>query len=107
MTDPEEGRVESKEPEGNGEVIGSAALRPVFLGNLIAGYSPDALPDDVIAIFERPIAPPDTPANDGYSPMPVDRVDVKRGYCFVFLKDALSEAAKEQTERFVLNIHGM
>lgn len=80
------------------DLMGSAALRPIFLGNLYPGYNTD----DVTAVFEKPMM-------DGirFDPMPVDRVDVKRGYCFVFLKDATSQAFKEQTERYVSAINGM
>lgn len=85
---------------GNDELIGSAAMRPVFLGNLIPGYSQE----QVVEIFERPWQPkPDVT----YDPIPVDRIDQKRGYCFVFLKDARSQYDKDQAERFVSDINGM
>jgi hypothetical protein len=87
---------------GEGEVVGSAAMRPVFLGNLKTEYSAA----EVAAIFTRPIAPPGTPEGT-YTPIPVDRCDLKRGYCFVFLKDAASQAEKERTEKFVTAINGM
>jgi hypothetical protein len=84
------------------EVIGSAALRPVFLGNLSNTYTAE----DVTAIFEGPQQP-----NKGetvpYSPIPVDRIDLKRGYCFVFLKDAVTQQDKEQAELFVAALNGM
>ena len=32
---------------------------------------------------------------------------MKRGYCFVFLKDAANQAEKERAERFVQEISGM
>jgi arginine/serine-rich splicing factor 4/5/6 len=86
----------------SGDVIGSAALRPVFLGNLHHSFTAG----DVIEIFERPLIPPDLP-QDAFDPIPVDRVDLKRGYCFVFLKDAASQADKERAERFVSDINGM
>lgn len=83
------------------EVIGSAALRPVFLGNLSNTYTAE----DVTAIFEGP----QQPANQEtvYSPIPVDRIDLKRGYCFVFLKDAVTQQDKEQAELFVAALNGM
>jgi hypothetical protein len=84
---------------GNDYIIGSSALRPVFLGNLNHSYNSG----DVRDIFERPINPP----NSNFLPVPVERVDLKRGYCFVFLKDALSQEAKENAERFVSDINGM
>jgi hypothetical protein len=92
---PEEG-----DDDENGEVIGSSAMRPVFLGNLIPGYNPEL----VTAIFERPQQPKE---NTTYARVPVDRIDQKRGYCFVFLKDATSQADKERAERFVSDINGM
>lgn len=88
--------------DSGGEVIGSSALRPVFLGNLNHTFTAA----DVIEIFERPIVPPDLPP-DAYDPIPVDRVDLKRGYCFVFLKDAATQADKERAERFVSDLNGM
>jgi hypothetical protein len=87
---------------GEGEVVGSAAMRPVFLGNLRTDYSAS----EVSAIFSRPIVPPGTPEGT-YNPIPVDRCDLKRGYCFVFLKDALTQADKERAEKFVSAINGM
>jgi TolA-binding protein len=96
---------QQQQPHPNGDaedMIGSAALRPVFLGNLKNDYASA----DVSEIFTRPIAPPGTPAGT-YSPIPVDRVDLKKGYCFVFLKDAVSQKAKEQAEHFVAEINGM
>ncbi len=92
------------------EVIGSAALRPVFLGNLSNTYTAE----DVTAIFEGPQQPP--AGKEGgengsqtrvYSPIPVDRIDLKRGYCFVFLKDAVTQQDKEQAELFVAALNGM
>ena len=88
--------------DSNGDVIGSAALRPVFLGNLKSNY----VAEDVIAVFERPQKNPQFPDRT-YKSVPVERVDLKRGYCFVFLKDAVSQEAKEHAERFVSDINGM
>jgi hypothetical protein len=86
----------------SGEVVGSAAIRPVFLGNLVTNYSASTVQE----LFEKPIVPPNTP--DGtYTPIPVDRVDLKRGYCFVFLKDAICQADKDNCERFVSALTGM
>mmetsp|Transcript_34524 Transcript_34524/g.39340 ORF Transcript_34524/g.39340 Transcript_34524/m.39340 type:complete len:360 (-) Transcript_34524:154-1233(-) len=84
---------------GGGPPLGSAALRPVFLGNLSNSYTSS----DIIEIFERPICPPNT----NFTPIPVDRVDLKRGYSFVFLKDALTQDDKINAERFVSDINGM
>jgi RNA recognition motif-containing protein len=84
---------------GGSESAGSLVLRPVFLGNLNNTYTSE----DVIEVFERPITPPNTSFNS----IPVERVDLKRGYCFVFLKDAVSQEAKQNAERFVSDINGM
>lgn len=70
---------------------GGIALRPVFLGNLTVGYKSE----EVAEIFNKPIVPRDV-SEGTYNPFPVDRVDLKRGYCFVFLKDASSATEKEQ-----------
>ena len=86
---------------GSGDVIGSAALRPVFLGNLITSYSAGLVQE----LFEKPMNPPN--ADGTFTPIPVDRIDLKRGYCFVFLKDATSQSDKDNCERFVSAINGM
>jgi splicing factor, arginine/serine-rich 4/5/6 len=101
MASGAEGMAFSSEAGDSGEVIGSSALRPVFLGNLQTPYSVE----DVVAIFERPQQPPGSKTR--FTPIPVDRIDVKRGYCFVFLMDALTQADKENAELFVLDINGM
>lgn len=88
--------------DSGGEPIGSAAIRPVFLGNLRPNY----VAGDIQDIFSRPIPPPHTPEGT-YMPIAVDRIDLKRGYCFVFLKDAGSQAEKDMAERFVSAINGM
>jgi len=80
--------------EGNESNV-NLTLRPVFLGNLNPLYTVEQVCD----IFERP-------ATDEAA-MPVDRVDVKRGYCFLFLKDATSLDEKARTERFVSDINGI
>ena len=46
-------------------------------------------------------------SGDPRRPIPLDRVDMKRGYCFVFLKDASSAAEKERVENYVADISGM
>jgi hypothetical protein len=78
---------------------GPYALRPVFLGNLTPGFEPNA----AIDLFERPIQP----NNQEFAPMPVERIDLKRGYCFVFLNDVATRAQLAQTEAFVALLHGM
>ena len=86
----------------NDDVVGSSALRSIFLGNLHLGYTTD----DVREIFEKPHIPPNAPEGF-YDSIPVERIDVKRSYCFVFLKDATSQERKEKVERFVSDINGM
>lgn len=94
---------ESSEHNGDSsDLVGSAAITPVFLGNLMMNYASD----DVLAIFSTPLGPPGTPAGT-YKPIRVDRLDQKRGYCFVFLKDASSQEEKDNVERFVEAISGM
>ena len=92
----------SGDQDGQDDVVGSAAIRPVFLGNLRPEYSSDK----IMELFTRPIPPPGA-SEDTFQPIPVDRIDVKRGFCFVFLKDAASQQDKEQVERFVSDINGM
>jgi hypothetical protein len=87
-------------PMISSESNGNMAMRPVFLGNLNHTYTAE----QACEIFERPISPN---SNVDYGVMPVDRVDLKKGYCFVFLKDAVSQEQKSKTERFVSDINGM
>ena len=84
------------------KATGSNALRSIFLGNLHLGYTTDAVRE----IFEKPILPPNA-KDDEYDSIPVSRIDVKRSYCFVFLKDAESQERKAQIEKFVSDINGM
>lgn len=98
----EEATSEAAAGENGSAVSGSSALRPVFLGNLKPTYNAD----DIMAIFHNPIAPPGTEEGK-YKPIPVDRLDQKRGYCFVFLKDALVQEDKDNAEAFVAAISGM
>lgn len=75
----------------------STANRPVFLGNL----SHSVNVSDVEKIFADPIT------DDGTAPISVDRVDLKRGFCFVFLKDAGNQEEKDRAESYVSRINGM
>lgn len=87
----------------NGGSEGSGgALRSIFLGNLHLGYTTD----DVANIFEKPVIPPNAPEGF-FQPIPVERIDVKRSYCFVFLKDAPNQEVKEKVIKFVSDINGM
>jgi hypothetical protein len=98
----EQGETQGSDGGSNNKVIGSAAIRPVFLGNLRPEYSSDKIHE----LFSRPLTPPG--ATDGtYQPIAIDRIDVKRGFCFVFLKDASSQEEKDQVEKFVAAINGM
>lgn len=89
-----------KQEDDSGEVKGSLGMRPVFFGNLVPNFSAD----DIRDVFEKPYQPkPDS----SYEPIPVDRVDQKRGYCFIFLKDATTQADKDQVEKFISDLNGM
>lgn len=46
-------------------------------------------------------------SGDPRRPIALDRVDMKRGYCFVFLRDVTSMAEKERIENYVSDINGM
>ena len=83
---------------------GTVLMNGAFFDGL--GPASDS-PEDVTSIFERPILPPKLEESTNLAPMPVDRIDLKRGYCFIFLKDVPSQAEKELAERFVNDIHGM
>ena len=90
----------AEESKNGDEVIGSSAMRPVFLGNLIPGYTAEQVTD----IFERPVQPK---SEKQYEPISVDRIDQKRGYCFIFLKDATTQADKERVESFISDLNGL
>mmetsp|Transcript_15128 Transcript_15128/g.28466 ORF Transcript_15128/g.28466 Transcript_15128/m.28466 type:complete len:180 (-) Transcript_15128:1980-2519(-) len=77
------------------DVIGSAHFRPIFLGNLDVRVTAEEISD----IFTRPAL--DVP------PMPVERVDLKRGFAFVFLKDAKNQDDKERVQRYIDGIQGL
>jgi hypothetical protein len=77
-------------------MIGSAHLRPVFLGLL--DYHTTV--EDIEDLFLRPTI-------RAMEAIPVDRVDLKRGYAFVFFREATSQADKERLERYVEEINGM
>jgi hypothetical protein len=88
------------------KVVGSPAIRPIFMGNL----RPDCTTEDVTRLFENPagILPSSSPVLERtYRPFPVDHVDLKRGFCFVFLKDATSQSLKNEIDAFVEVINGM
>jgi len=56
--------------------------------------------EDIEDVFLRPVL-------DVGRSIPVDRVDLKRGFGFVFLEDAKSQEDKERIERYVREISGM
>jgi len=91
---------EGEDSTGEVQQMGSAAMRPVFLGNLMPNFTAE----DVSAAFEDPVG---VLKLADHEPVSVDRVDIKRGYCFVFLKDATSQADKKRIEAFVSAINGM
>jgi hypothetical protein len=78
------------------------ALRPLFFGNLVPNYSTD----QITKLFEHPEEFRNVLPND-ISPIPIDRIDIKRGYCFVFFKDATSVQEKQRIESFCMTINGM
>ena len=100
--------IKAEEEESNGAQAqesmsgseGSGAIRPIFLGNLMPNYSVE----DVTRIFEHP---GELNLNEETRSFPVDRIDVKRGFCFVFLKDAKSQASIDEIETFLRLINGM
>ena len=83
-------------------VVGSAAMRPIFLGNLKPNYTAE----DIMAMFHTPLVPHGSEPGAFYQ-ISVDRLDQKRGYCFVFLKDAVAATDKDNAERYVAAISGM
>ncbi len=93
--------ISSHEPPRNDQngtdssLVGSAHLQPVFMGNLDFGVTVEDIED----LFLRPMR--------GMDPVPIDRVDLKRGYAFVFFQEARSQTDKERLERYVDEINGM
>lgn len=79
------------------------ALRPLFFGNLLLNYSTDQIKN----LFEHPESIDTLPNHTELRPIPIDRIDIKRGYCFVFFKDATSIQEKERIESFCMTINGM
>jgi arginine/serine-rich splicing factor 4/5/6 len=100
MDNETSGNADHDGPTSSSESNGNMVMRPVFLGNLNHTYTAE----QACEIFERPISPN---SNVDYGVMSVERVDLKKGYCFVFLKDAINQEQKSKTERFVSDINGM
>ncbi|KAL3782639.1 hypothetical protein ACHAW5_007364 [Stephanodiscus triporus] len=88
---------------------GNLYLRPIFFGNL----SHDCLATDVEKLFLNPPPPPtggggmDEGTGEVRAPFDLERVDMKRGFCFVFLKDPPTIEEKSRCEDFVEEINGM
>ena len=83
----------SRDNGEEGKGAGGMAMPTVFLGNL----SHMCTVEDIHYMFEK--------NND--QPIPVLRVDMKRGFCFVYLKDATSPRDKERIQSYVADINGM
>eukprot|EP01082_Thalassiosira_pseudonana_P007283 g6291.t1 g6291 contig23:123371-125514(+) len=104
-----EGMIDDTHPGGEGgggSVDGGMAMRPIFFGNL----SHNCVASDVENIFRSPVCDVLGGGEDGGDPrrpLPIDRVDMKRGYCFVFLKDAVDEVEKRRIQNYVVDICGM
>jgi hypothetical protein len=91
-----------KETNGDDDaMVGSAAIAPIFIGNLM----PEST-DHLTRLFEDSSSL-SLSLDREYRPFPVDHIDLKRGYCFVFLKDADSQSFKDDIEAFVKEINGM
>jgi hypothetical protein len=82
---------EEPPPVMNGNGTDEFHIRPVFLGNLHASYAPG----DITRLFETK------------GSLRVDRIDVKRGYCFVFLQSVASAAEQERIQTWVETLNGM
>jgi len=65
-------------PMDGGSSTGIPAIPSIFLGNLDYGTNVS----DIRNIFGRPLPG----IGDGMAPMEVEKVDLKRGFCFVYLK---------------------
>mmetsp|Transcript_27973 Transcript_27973/g.43980 ORF Transcript_27973/g.43980 Transcript_27973/m.43980 type:complete len:186 (+) Transcript_27973:71-628(+) len=105
---------ESNNSQYNPTGLGSG-IRPIFMGNL----SHSALSSDVEHMFRNPVSR----GSGGYggggeqekeegmaseiAPFDLDRVDMKRGYCFVFLQDPKTIEEKNRIEAYVGEINGM
>jgi hypothetical protein len=97
------GSSNDRNSKSNMDESSSLALRPLFFGNLIPNYSTDQINN----IFEHPYKIDSLPNKNELQPIPVDRIDIKRGYCFVFFKDATSMEDKRGIESFCVAINGM
>mmetsp|Transcript_8059 Transcript_8059/g.13299 ORF Transcript_8059/g.13299 Transcript_8059/m.13299 type:complete len:172 (-) Transcript_8059:249-764(-) len=86
-----------------------SGIRPIFLGNL----SHSALSSDVEHVFRNPVSrgsygeEKEEGMASEIAPFDLDRVDMKRGYCFVFLQDPKTIEEKNRIEAYVGEINGM
>eukprot|EP00984_Skeletonema_dohrnii_P021927 scaffold11059_cov72-Skeletonema_dohrnii-CCMP3373.AAC.1 len=96
----------------NNDGLGSG-IRPIFLGNL----SHSALSSDVEHMFRNPVSRGSSYGTNGeekeegmaseIAPFDLDRVDMKRGYCFVFMQEPKTIEEKNRIEAYVGEINGM
>jgi len=84
-------------PNTNTSSSNSIEQRPVFIGNL----STMCNIKDIEDIFERPIL------NGVHGPIEIERIDLKRGFGFVFLKNARSLDERDAVEKYVGDLNGM
>ena len=92
---------EMRENHNHHSSSSTMALRPLFFGNLLLDYSTD----EITNLFEHPerIAALSNHINTNEA----QPIYIKRGYCFVFLKDATSLQEKQRIESFCMTINGM
>ena len=76
---------------GGGGGGGGMAMPTVFFGNITLNCETSV----VVDMFEKQDPP-----------ILVERVDMKRGFCFVYLKDAIDQDDKERIQRFVQSANG-
>merc|ERR1712232_305720 len=83
----------------NADNNNSFEQRAVFFGNL----STACTIKDIEDVFERPIL------NDVglHGPIEIDRIDLKRGFGFIFLKNARSLDGRDAVEKYVQDLNGM
>jgi len=96
----------------NNDGLGSG-IRPIFMGNL----SHSALSSDVEHMFRNPVSRGSSYGTNGeekeegmaseIAPFDLDRVDMKRGYCFVFMQEPKTIEEKNRLEAYVGEINGM
>lgn len=103
VTDGDGGAALNDNPTNSGDANMNFQMRTIFFGNL----APTCLVHDIEEIFARPVLSIPYEGGDVKDPIRVNRVDLKRGFGFVFLEDAKSVSEKERIERYVSEICGM